>query len=220
MAAPSPSVRIPWSATPLRPRTGAATLPAGNYVGQSLVITFASPPTTYSVATAANPTVSIATGTFAQPGGSAIVIPYPTTATAGPPPTNANAAGQSWQLSFSGTPDAGDTLTLQPGGSSSGSNASRMAQQWNGASNTTKGTLQQSIIGFSTSLGANAQQAQLLSTATDSQVTSATTNLQTVAGVSSDQQAVLLTNYQQAYQAVAQTISTAHSMFQSLINAI
>ena len=47
-------------------------------------------------------------------------------------------------------------------------------------------------------------------------MTSATTNLQTVAGVSSDQQAVLLTNYQQAYQAVAQTISTAHTMFESL----
>ena len=95
-----------------------------------------------------------------------------------------------------------------------------MATQWNGASNTTSGTLQQSVIGFSTSLGANAQQAQLLSTATDSQVTSATTNLQTVAGVSSDQQAVLLTNYQQAYQAVAQTISTAHTMFESLLTSI
>ena len=32
--------------------------------------------------------------------------------------------------------------------------------------------------------------------------------------MSSDQQAVPLTNYQQAYQAAAQAISTAHTMFE------
>jgi flagellar hook-associated protein 1 len=205
------------------PATGAnaTQLPPG-YYGQSLQITFSSP-TAYTVATTANPNTPIISGTLSggTPSTGNIIIPYPTTNSTSPPfPTNSNAAGQYWQLPISGTPVAGDTLTLTPGGTSSGSNASRMATLWNGPTNTTSGTLQQAVIGFSTSLGANAQQAQLLSTATVSQVTSATNNLQTISGVSSDQQAVTLTNYQQAYQAVAQTISVANTMFQSLLTAI
>ena len=38
--------------------------------------------------------------------------------------------------------------------------------------------------------------------------------------MNSDQQAVLLDNYQQAYQAAAQVISTAHTMFQSLLSSV
>jgi flagellar hook-associated protein 1 FlgK len=44
--------------------------------------------------------------------------------------------------------------------------------------------------------------------------------LQTVAGVNTDQQAVTLTNYQQAYQAAAQAISAAHTMFESLLTSV
>ena len=76
------------------------------------------------------------------------------------------------------------------------------------------------MIGFTTGLGANANEAMTLATGTATQVTSATTNLENVAGVNSDQQAVLLVNYQQAYQAAAQVISTAHTMFQSLLSSV
>jgi flagellar hook-associated protein 1 FlgK len=51
-------------------------------------------------------------------------------------------------------------------------------------------------------------------------VTSATDNLQNISGVTPDQQAVILTNYQQAYQAAAQVISTAHSLFESLLQSL
>ncbi len=111
-------------------------------------------------------------------------------------------------------------MTLTPGGSSSGSNATRMASLWSAAGTTADGTLQQTIVGFGTQLGAAAQQAQDLSSETGDQVATATNNLQTVSGVNSDQQAVILSNYQQAYQAAAQVISNAHTMFESLITAV
>jgi flagellar hook-associated protein 1 FlgK len=196
------------TSTPATAASGAAVIPASDY-GQNLQITFTSA-TAYNVTTAPTPGTFITSGTFTQPSGGTIVVAYPAGA----------ASGQSWQLPITGTPDTGDTLSLTPGGSSSGSNASRMATIWTGANNTGGVTMQQAVIGFGTSLGANAQQAQQLAVATTSQVTTATNNLQTTSGVSSDQQAVTLTNYQQAYQAAAQAISTANTMFQSLLAAI
>jgi flagellar hook-associated protein 1 FlgK len=123
-------------------------------------------------------------------------------------------------LPINGQPVAGDTLTLTPGGTSSGSNATRLAAIWTNPGTTTQGTLQQAVVGLSTGLGANAQSAQDLATATAAQVTTATSNLNTIAGVNTDAQAVILTDYQQAYQAAAQAISAAHTAFESLINAV
>lgn len=126
-----------------------------------------------------------------------------------------------WQLPISGTPATGDDLTLTPGGATSGSNATRLAAIFTTPNTANNGsTLQKAVIGFTTGLGANANQAQTLSTGTAAQVTTATANLQNVAGVNSDQQAVLLVNYQQAFQAAAQVISTAHSMFESLVQSV
>jgi flagellar hook-associated protein 1 FlgK len=95
-----------------------------------------------------------------------------------------------------------------------------MQSIWTSTSATAAGTMQQAFVGLGTSLGANAQQAQDLATATTAQVTTATTNLQTIAGVSLNQQAVLLTQYQQAFQAAAQVITSANAMFNSLLQAV
>ncbi len=189
------------------PASGAAVIPS-SYFGQNLQVTFISP-TAYGVSTAANPGTEIASGVLGATGGN-IAIAYPSGA----------ASSQYWQLPISGTPDAGDTLTLTPGGPSSGSNAARMAASWTQPGTTSSGTLQQGIVGFGTALGANAQQAQQLATATTAQVTTATANLQNISGVNTDAQAVTLTNYQQAYQAAAQVISVAHAMFESLLTAV
>ncbi|MBU6449504.1 MAG: flagellar biosynthesis protein FlgK [Rhodospirillales bacterium] len=189
------------------PTTGAAVIPA-SYYGQNLQINFTSA-TAYTVSTTASPGTPIASGTLSGNGGN-IAIAYPAGAT----------SGQYWQLPISGAPAVGDTLTLTPGSSSSGSNAQRLASLWTAPATTTTGTLEQSFVGLSTGLGANASAAQQLATATASQVATATGNLSTVAGVNSDQQAITLTNYEQAYQAAAQAISTAHTMFESLLTAI
>ncbi len=189
------------------PASGAAIIPA-SYYGQDLQLNFTSA-TNYTVSTTAAPGTAIASGTLGGNGGN-VAIAYPAGA----------ASGQYWQLPVSGTPAVGDVLTLTSGGSSSGSNAQRMATLWTTPSTTTAGTLEQAVIGLSTGLGANAQAAQQLATATTGQVTTTTANLQTVAGVDTDQQAVILTNYSQAYQAAAQAISSAHTMFESLLSAV
>jgi flagellar hook-associated protein 1 FlgK len=164
------------------------------------------------VATTADPTTTIASGSLsASTGAGTIAIAYP---------SSGAAAGTYWQLPISGTPAKGDTLTLTTGGSGSGANATRIQSIWTAGGSTASGTLQQAVVGVGTSLGANAQQAQDLATATTAQVTTATTNLQTLAGVSLNQQAVLLTQYQQAFQAAAQVVTSANAMFNSLLQAV
>jgi flagellar hook-associated protein 1 FlgK len=192
------------------PVSGATVIPA-SYYGQSLQIVFTSS-TDYNVTTSADPSTVIASGSLSGTSGAAtIAVAYPTTS---------NAAGTYWQLPISGDPAVGDTLTLTAGGSGSGTNATRIQALWTTAASTTAGTLQEALVGLGTSLGANAQQAQDLATGTSSQVTTATSNLQTLAGVSLNQQAVLLTQYQQAFQAAAQVITTANAMFESLLQAV
>jgi flagellar hook-associated protein 1 FlgK len=185
-----------------------ASVISASYYGQNLQINFSSA-TSYTVSTTAAPGTAIASGTLGGNGGN-IAIAYPAGA----------ASGLYWQLPIAGTPVAGDVLTLTPGGSSSGSNAQRLATGWTTPGTTTAGTLEQAVIGLSTGLGANAQAAQQLASATAGQVTTASNNLQTIAGVDTDQQAAILTTYSQAYQAAAQAISAAHTMFESLLQSV
>jgi flagellar hook-associated protein 1 FlgK len=205
------------SVTTTPPTSPNTAVPASDY-GQTLIVTFtsnpacSSTPNGYSIALASAPGTSIASGSLTSSNGTlsgTISVQYPNITPA-----------TYWQLPISGAPTTGDSLTLSPGGSSSGSNATRMAALWTTPNTSSAGTLQQAVIGFTTGLGANANEAQTLATGTTEQVTSATTNLQNIAGVNSDQQAVVLVNYQQAYQAAAQVISTAHTIFESLLSAV
>ncbi len=191
------------------PSSNAGVVPS-SYYGQDLQITFTSP-TSYNITTAADPNTVISSGSFSSTGGGNLAVAYPSTGAS---------SGQYWEISLSGSPAAGDTMTFEPGGSSSGSNASRIASLWSDTSTTTSGSLQSTVASLSSSLGANSQAAQNEATATGDQVTSATTNLQTVSGVNTDSQAVDLTDYEQAYQAAAKAISAANSMFQSLLSAV
>ena len=188
--------------------SGVTAVPEGDF-GKNLQVNFGASGS-YTISLAGQTTPTIASGTMTQ-GNGAIYVAYP---------SNSAAAGQYWKLPISGSPANGDTLTLQPGGASSGSNAQRMASLWTGSNTTAAGTLQQGVVGLATGLGANASAAQQLASATATQVTTATSNLATIAGVDTDKQAVLMTNYQQAYQAAAQVISTVHSMFESLLSAV
>ncbi|WP_298284667.1 FlgK family flagellar hook-associated protein [Acidocella sp.] len=189
------------------PSTSAAVVPA-SYYGQNLQINFSSA-SSYTVSVAGSTTPIIASGTLGANGGN-VAVSYP----------SASGGSQYWQLPISGTPVAGDTMTLTPGGSASGSNAQRMASLWTSSSGTAAGSLEGGFISLATQLGQNASSAQNLATSTSAQLTTATSNLQNIVGVSSDQQGVLLTSYQQSYQAAAQAISIAHSMFESLVQVV
>ena len=192
------------------PADGAAVIPASGYVfGDALTVKFTSASAYDVIDTTTGTTLS--SGTFTN-GSGEIAVPYP---------SDSAAAGSYWQVTLSGSPAAGDEAQLTSGGLNSGSNASRMADLWSQTdSSLPGGSLQGSVLALIGTTGAAAAQATTLSSTTASNLTTAQTNLSTVAGVDEDQQATLLTQYEQAYQAAAKVISTASTMFQSLLSAI
>lgn len=188
------------------PASSAAVVSSGHF-GQQLTLTFTSSSTYQIIDSSSGATV--ATGTWS--GGTKIAIPYPSTS---------KAAGKYWQASLSGKPAAGDQLTIQKGGLNSGSNASRLGALWSKSDNTLPGgSLQGAILSLSGQNGARAAAAKTLATDSGKNLSTAQSNLSKIAGVNQDHQAVELTQYQQAYAAAAKVISTANTMFQSLIQA-
>jgi flagellar hook-associated protein 1 len=187
------------------PASGAAIVP-GTFFGQNLTLTFTSP-TAYTISDAAGATVT--TGTWSN--GTNVAIGYPSASLA---------AGQFWQTTLTGQAATGDVISLTPGGPNSGSNATRMANILTQPSSLPGGSLQGAILSVVSQTGSQASAATQLATGTASDLTTAQNNLAAVAGVNQDQQAVLLTQYQQAFQAAAQVISTTQSMFESLITAV
>jgi flagellar hook-associated protein 1 FlgK len=185
---------------------GSAAIVPGSYFGQNLTLTFTSP-SAYKITDASGTTVT--TGAWSN--GTDVAIGYPAASLA---------SGQYWQVTLTGTPATGDVVSLTPGGPNSGSNATRIANLWTQSASLPGGSLEGSILSVVSQTGSQAAAATHLASGTASDLATAQDNLASVAGVNQDQQAVTLTQYQQAYQAAAQVISTAHSMFESLIQAI
>ena len=189
------------------PASGATTVTPGSTFsfGQTLQLTFSSS-SAYKI-TNASSGATVATGTWSG-GGTTIALGY-------------SASGPYWQVQLSGHPAAGDQMTLAPGGANSGSNATRMADLWNKSqSGLTGGSLQGAILATVGQFGSVGQAAATAATASGKDVTAAQNALTQIAGVDPNQQAVLLTEYQQAFQAVSKVIATDQSMFQALIQAV
>ena len=185
---------------------GTPIVPAGQF-GQNLTVRFTSA-TTYDILTSGN--AVIASGSFSAANGAEIAVAYPGSAP----------AGEVAMLTLSpGTPAAGDTFSLTPGGIASNANIQAMTglatqnlvsgQPLSGAYGTLVG--QVGSAGESANFNAQAAQGVL------SQIQSVQ---QSISGVNLDEQAAQLVTYQQAYQASAQVISAAQSLFQSLLAAI
>ena len=134
-------------------------------------------------------------------------------------PINANG----WSLTLDGIPAAGDSFSVGSTGPGSSDNGNAIvlgniddAKALNGGTVSLNGA----IGGLTTSIGSAARQADY---AADAQLTlheQAQAARDSVAGVNIDEEAANLIRFQQAYQAAAQVISTADSMFQSLISAV
>lgn len=190
------------------PTGGAAVVPASAF-GHDLEVRFTSSSAYNVVDKSTGSTVS--SGSFTG-GNTNIAVAYP--------PGGA-AAGSYWQVTLSGAPAAGDVATLTPGGLNSGSNAQRMSGLWNATNGALPGgSLQGSVLSLIGSTGTASAQAKSLVANAASSLTTAQSDLSKVAGVNLDHQAALLTEFQQAYQAAAKVISTANSMFQSLIQVV
>jgi flagellar hook-associated protein 1 len=181
--------------------TGTATIGAGTVVNaanpallNTTTIKFLTP-TTYSVNGA---------GSFAYASGGTISL-------------------NGWKVAINGAPAAGDVFTVKSNGAGSGDNTNALAaanQQSQGI--LSNGTLSidgavSALITDSGSQAAQVNSAQTAQTAVNSQ---AQTTVQSQSGVNLDQEAANLLQWQQAYQASAQALTVANSLFTSLLDSV
>lgn len=127
-----------------------------------------------------------------------------------------------WSVTLSGAPAAGDTFTVQSNANATGdnSNALQLAAVFDQKTLTNGADSINTALGrFVGNLGTVTQQAQNDSNAQKAVNTSDTQSLSSVAGVNLDEEAANMVKFQQAYQAAAQLISVANTLFQSLISA-
>lgn len=128
-----------------------------------------------------------------------------------------------WQVSLNGAPQAGDVFTVESNAGGSGDNRNALALaglQSVGVFDGGIASLQEdygSLVGFvgSQTLAANLErdaQESLLIQAIDRQSAKTSVNL--------DEEAADLVRYQQAYEATARLISTAQTIFETLLNSV
>ncbi|GLQ48875.1 flagellar hook-associated protein FlgK [Dyella flava] len=153
---------------------------------------------------------------------------YTVTDGAGNTTTGTYTAGQpitadGWSLNLSGTPASGDSFSVaaNTNGLNSNANATALAALANtGVLDGGQTSVVDSYANLTTQIGdAGSQANSELTTQTDL-YSQAESNQQSLAGVNLNQEAASLVQYQQAYQASAQVISTAQQLFTNLITAI
>ncbi|MBH1651666.1 flagellar hook-associated protein FlgK [Stenotrophomonas maltophilia] len=158
----------------------------------------------------------------------AIVFTSATTYTidGGPPQTytpGQTISANGWSFVLDGAPKVGDTfnITPTPAGSSDNSNAAKLAKVESAkAFNAGTLTLNGALGGLTTQVGAAARSAEY---SLDAQLVindKAQEARDEVSGVNLDEEAADMLRLQQAYQAASQLISTADSMFQTILGAV
>jgi flagellar hook-associated protein 1 FlgK len=186
--------------------SGAVMVPA-SYFGQNLTVKFTSA-TSFDVLSASN--TLIASGSFSPGGGASIAVAYPSPAPAG---TVAVV-----QLS-GGTPAAGDSFSLTPGGINSNGNVLAMTglATQNLVSGQSLSSAYSTLVG---QVGSAGQTARFNAQAAQGLLNQVQSIQQSISGVNLDEQAAHLVTYQQAYQAAAQIIASAQLLFQQLLSAM
>lgn len=127
-----------------------------------------------------------------------------------------------WRVEITGTPEVGDTFTVSRNTSGTGDNrnALALADALNsGVLNNGTTSLSAAVGQFVGGIGAATRQAQVNR---DAQAVVHQENLaalDSVSGVNLDEEAANLLKYQQAYQAAAQLIRVADTLFQTLLSA-
>ena len=185
---------------------GTAIVPA-SYFGQNLTLQFTSA-TTFNVLSPGN--AVIASGNFSAASGAQVAIAYPASAPAGEVAVMSLSAG---------TPSTGDTFSLTPGGVNSNGNAVAMANLAN-QNLLSGGTLTNAYASVVGQVGSAGETANFNAEATQGVLSQVQTVQQSISGVNLDEQAADLVNYEQAYQASAQVIASAQTLFQSLLTAL
>jgi flagellar hook-associated protein 1 FlgK len=132
-------------------------------------------------------------------------------------------AANGWSVQLSGAPAAGDSFTVADNGTGTGDNRNALAiAAALNASTLSNGTTSVSAAAsrLSSSVGLTTQQAQINRDAQQVMLDDANIQRTNSAGVNLDEEAANLIRFQQAYQAAAQVIKTASSMFETLLAAV
>ncbi|NKF21760.1 flagellar hook-associated protein FlgK [Solimonas marina] len=126
-----------------------------------------------------------------------------------------------WSLTLSGDVAAGDSFSIAKTAANSSDNGNANALATLGSLALFAGgeTLDAAQSALTTKAATRAQQASLALDAQSAVKTQAEAARDSVSGVNLDEEAADLLRYQQAYQAAAQVISTANTIFQSLLQA-
>lgn len=187
--------------------TGSASISAGTVTPPlnpgltvPVVITFNSPPTTFEL---------LDTGV-----GVPVTLPY----TSGD-----SISFNGWTVAISGNPAAGDSFAIGPNSGGVGDNRNLLAltalQQAKTLAQGTRdfGDVYGSAV---TAVGARTARAQSAGAAQQTLLNQAVAARDSVAGVNLDEEAANLLRFQQAYQAAAQAMQVAGTLFDTLLNAV
>ncbi|MFN2309381.1 MAG: flagellar hook-associated protein FlgK [Gammaproteobacteria bacterium] len=136
---------------------------------------------------------------------------------------NTTVAANGLQATLSGTGNLGDRLLLAPNTGGVGDNANmRLLGALQTARRVENGTtsFQGAYAQLIAEVGTKTRQADIGATSQQALLRQAQADHDALSGVNLDEEAANLVRYQQAYQAMAQVVTAAESMFQTLLNAI
>jgi flagellar hook-associated protein 1 len=137
--------------------------------------------------------------------------------------SGANITLNGWQTQISGTPATGDVFTVQGNTAGTGDNTNATAganQQSQGVLDGGSVSISGAVSGLVTAVGTQAQQVNTAQTAQTAVNSAAQTAVQSTSGVNLDNEAANLLQWQQAYQASAQALTIASSLFTTLIDSV
>jgi flagellar hook-associated protein 1 FlgK len=137
--------------------------------------------------------------------------------------SGANITLNGWQTQITGTPATGDVFTVQSnaGGTGDNTNATSGANlQSQGVLDGGSVSISGAVSGLVTAIGTQAQQVNTAQAAQTAVNSSAQAAVQSTSGVNLDEEAANLLQWQQAYQASAQVLTTAESLFTTLIDSV
>lgn len=205
--------------------TGTATISQGTVAAGYTAPPASSPITLTYDATTTPPSLS------GFPVGSSVTVNggAPITIVAGPPATTVPYAPSSGAtitfngitVQLGGTPANGDTFQIAANGSGSNDNRNALLMAGIASAKVMSGgtsTLATAYATYVSSIGNKTQAINATNTAQTAVVNQITASQQSVSGVNLDEEATNLLKYQQMYQASSKVISTADTLFQTLLN--
>ncbi|MDP7591929.1 MAG: flagellar hook-associated protein FlgK [Litorilituus sp.] len=158
------------------------------------------------------PAPTLATGTYAAGGSVTVDIP------AGSPAFQIEITGD---MTGAGTAAREEFSIGDAFGMGNGTNAVAMAKtQEQGVINGNKETFNQSLAITTSVIGSKASNAELVADTAQAMFTQAFNRNQETSGVNLDEEAANLMKFQQAYQAASQIISTANTIFDTVLSAV